>query len=161
MAQLGLVLQHGIEEGAQLSGYGERAERLGYDSLWVTERYFHEETFSLLGYLAARTERISLGVGVVNPYTRHPALIAMAAATLDRISGGRLLLGLGRSERHVIEGAMGIPYRRSLTRLGETIEQIRALLAGEPARCTHGRQQRDFLRQRRAVLDRARGGQVL
>ena len=132
MAHLGLVLHHGIEDGAQLGGYGELAERLGYDSLWVTERYFHEETFSLLGYLAAGTERIGLGVGVVNPYTRHPALLAMAAATLDRVSGGRLLLGLGRSERHVIEGAMGIPYGRSMTRLGETIEQIRGLLAGAP-----------------------------
>ena len=51
MAHLGLVLHHGIEDGAQLARYGELAERLGYDSLWVTERYFHEETFSLLGFL--------------------------------------------------------------------------------------------------------------
>ena len=67
----------------------ELAEQLGYDSLWVTERYFHEETFSLLGFLAAATETVKLGVGVTNPYTRHPALLAMASATLDRISGGR------------------------------------------------------------------------
>ena len=132
MPQLGMVLHHGIEDGAQLRGYGQLAERLGYDSLWVTERYFHEETAALLGFLAAGTERIGLGVGVVNPYTRPPALLAMAAATLDRLSGGRLVLGLGRSEREVIEGALGIPYERPRERLREAVETVRALLAGEP-----------------------------
>uniref|UniRef100_UPI001178CA54 LLM class flavin-dependent oxidoreductase n=1 Tax=Candidatus Entotheonella palauensis TaxID=93172 RepID=UPI001178CA54 len=112
MAQLGMVLYHGIDNGPELKTYGRIAEDLGYDSLWVTERYFHEETFSLLGFLAAATERLRLGVGVVNPYTRHPALLAMGAATLDRISGGRIMLGLGRSERFVIQDRMGIPYTR-------------------------------------------------
>ena len=133
MAHLGLVLHHGIEDGAQLGRYGELAERLGYDSLWVTERYFHEETFSLLGFLAARTERIGLGVGVVNPYTRPPALLAMGAATLDRLSGGRLVLGLGRSERELIEGALGIDYGRSRERLRAAVEETRRLLSGERA----------------------------
>ena len=131
MSQLGMVLHHGIEDGAQLRGYGELTERLGYDSLWVTERYFHEETAALLGFLAAGTERTDLGVGVVNPYTRPPALLAMAAATLDRLSGGRLILGLGRSEREVIEGARGIPYGRPRERLREAVEAVRALLSGE------------------------------
>ena len=95
MTRLGMVLYHGIESGPQLKEYAELAEAAGYESLWVTERYFHEETFALLGFLAAVTRTIKLGVGVTNPYTRHPALLAMASATLDRICGGRFILGLG------------------------------------------------------------------
>ncbi|ETX03384.1 MAG: hypothetical protein ETSY1_00245 [Candidatus Entotheonella factor] len=131
MAQLGMVLYHGIDNGPELKTYGRIAEDLGYDSLWVTERYFHEETFSLLGFLAAATERLRLGVGVVNPYTRHPALLAMGAVTLDRISGGRIMLGLGRSERFVIQDRMGIPYTRPRGTLEAAVTHMRALLAGE------------------------------
>jgi len=131
MAQLGMVLYHGIDSGPELKTYGRIAEDLGYDSLWVTERYFHEETFSLLGFLAAATERLRLGVGVVNPYTRHPALLAMGAATLDRISGGRLMLGMGRSERFVIQDRMGIPYTHPRGTLEASVIHMRTLLAGE------------------------------
>ncbi len=131
MAQLGMVLYHGIDNGPELREYARIAEDLGYDSLWVTERYFHEETFSLLGFLAACTQTLKLGVGVTNPYTRHPALLAMASATLDRICGGRFMLGLGRSERFVIEDRMGIPYTRPRPTLEEAITHIRNLLAGE------------------------------
>jgi 5,10-methylenetetrahydromethanopterin reductase len=130
MARLGMVLYHGIDNGAELKEYGRIAEAAGFDSLWVTERYFHEETFSLLGFLAAATQHIKLGVGVVNPYTRHPALLAMASATLDRLCGGRFMLGLGRSERFVIQERMGIPYRRSRATLEEAVNLIRDLLAG-------------------------------
>ena len=112
MGRTGIVLYHGIDSGAELGEYGRLAEDAGFDSLWVTERYFHEETFSMLGYLAAKTERIRLGVGVVNPYTRSPALLGMGAATIDRLSGGRMLLGLGRSDVDVIEGRMGMDYDR-------------------------------------------------
>ena len=109
MTRLGMVLYHGIESGPQLKEYAALAEAAGYESLWVTERYFHEETFALLGFLAASTRTMKLGVGVTNPYTRHPALLAMASATLDRICGGRFLLGLGRRERAVIQECMGSP----------------------------------------------------
>ena len=94
MARQGIVLYHGIDSGGELKEYAETAERCGYESLWVTERYFHEETFSMLGFLAAATHDIKLGVGVVNPFTRNPALTAMSAATLDRISGGGSCLAL-------------------------------------------------------------------
>ena len=129
----GIVLHHGVGDGAQLRGFGRLAERLGYDSLWVTERYFHEETCALLGFLAAGTERIRLGVGVVNPWTRPPPLLAMAAATLDRLSGGRVALGLGRSDRAVIADALGLPYERPRERLREAALAVRRLLAGERA----------------------------
>lgn len=131
MARIGMVLHHGIEGGTALARRARLAEYRGYDSLWVTERYFQEETFSLLGFLAAATESIELGVGVVNPYTRHPGLVAMGAATVDRLSAGRLLLGLGRSDPGVIEGTFGIPYERPRETLGEAVDVIRRLLARE------------------------------
>jgi 5,10-methylenetetrahydromethanopterin reductase len=139
MSRLGLVLYHGIDNGSELKEYGRITEDNGFDSLWVTERYFHEETFSLLGFLAAATERIKLGVGVVNPYTRNPALLAMASATLDRISGGRFLLGLGRSEKAVIQDKMGISYGGSRTALVETARLLRQLFAGERVTASEGR----------------------
>ena len=131
MSRLGIVLYHGIDSGADLREYGRLAEEGGFESLWVTERYFHEETFSMLGFLAAATRDINLGLGVVNPYTRHPALLAMACATLDRISAGRFLLGLGRSDRSVIHDRMGIPYTNPLTTLETTVGTIRGLISGE------------------------------
>ena len=139
MARLGIVLYHGIEGGPELADCGRRAEEAGFESLWVTERYFHEETCSLLGFLAAATRSIELGVGVVNPFTRNPALLAMAAATLDRISGGRSILGLGRSDRPVIEGRMGIPYDGSLSALEEAVVLIRRLLSGDRVTASRGR----------------------
>ena len=131
MARLGIVLYHGIDGGTDLKKYGRLAEEGGFESLWVTERYFHEETFSMLGFLAAATQDIKLGLGVANPYTRHPALLAMACATLDRISGGRFLLGLGRSDRSVIRDRMGIPYSSPLSTLDGTVSIVRDLLSGE------------------------------
>ena len=127
----GIVLYHGIDSGGELAAYGRLAEDAGFDSLWITERYFHEETFSALGYLAAVTERVTLGVGVVNPYTRHPALVGMGAATLDRLSGGRMALGLGRSDADVISGRMGMEYRAPLSRLRGTVSALRSLWDGE------------------------------
>ena len=138
MARLGIVLYHGIESGAELHEYGRIAEGAGFESLWVTERYFHEETFSLLGYLAAVTQNIKLGVGVTNPYTRSPALLAMASATLDRISGGRFMLGLGRSDSFVVQDRMGIPYSNPRSTMKEAVAIIRDLLAGETVTSTEG-----------------------
>ena len=138
MARLGIVLYHGIDSGPELKEYGRIAEEAGFESLWVTERYFHEETFSLLGFLAAVTQNIKLGLGVTNPYTRNPALLAMASATLDRICGGRFLLGLGRSESSVIQGEMGIPYSEPRSTMEEAITLIRDLLSGERVNAAKG-----------------------
>ena len=138
MSRSGLVLYHGIESGPELKQYGQIAENAGYESLWVTERYFHEEVFSLLGYLGAATERIKLGVGVTNPYTRNPALLAMAAATLDRITGGRFVLGLGRSERDVIQGKMGMAYGNAQAAMQGGVSLLKRLLSGERVSDTAG-----------------------
>jgi 5,10-methylenetetrahydromethanopterin reductase len=138
MARLGMVVYHGLDSGSELQEYGRLAEEAGFDSLWVTERYFHEETFALLGFLAAATHQIKLGLGVTNPYTRNPALLAMASATLDRLCGGRFILGLGRSDKAVIQERMGMPYSRPLVTLQEAVSLIRNLLAGERVTATAG-----------------------
>src|SRR5262249_37049634 len=74
MARLGIVLYHGIDGGPELKEYGRIAEEAGFDSLWGTGRDFHEETFSLLGFLAGAARGIKLGRGVGKPPTRNPAL---------------------------------------------------------------------------------------
>ncbi len=124
----GMVIYHGIDGGGDLREYGRIADDLDYDSLWVTERYLHEETASMLGFLAAATSGVKLGVGVVNPFTRHPALLAMMAATLDRISGGRFILGMGRSDSFIIEERLGMSYSRSRARLEEALKIVRDFL---------------------------------
>lgn len=106
------------------------AEELGYESAWVTEST-SREAFSFAQALASATNRIKVGPGIANIYTRPPSLLAMGAATLDEASGGRALLGLGTSNRPRIEGAHGLPYYPPLIRMREYVEIIRKLLAGE------------------------------
>ncbi|HXG67099.1 MAG TPA: LLM class flavin-dependent oxidoreductase, partial [Blastocatellia bacterium] len=106
------------------------ADACGYDSFWLPEAW-EREAFATLAEIALRTERIGIATGIINVFSRSPALIAMGAATLDEISGGRVRLGLGTSGARVIEDFHGVPYRKPLTRLKETIQIIRLLLAGE------------------------------
>jgi hypothetical protein len=70
------------------------AEKAGFDTLWFGEYYFYRDAPSVLGYVAAQTQSIKLGSGTINIFTRHPALVAMTAATLDELSGGRFVLGI-------------------------------------------------------------------
>jgi alkanesulfonate monooxygenase SsuD/methylene tetrahydromethanopterin reductase-like flavin-dependent oxidoreductase (luciferase family) len=106
------------------------ADACGYDSFWVPEAW-EREAFTSLAELAVQTERIHLGTGIINIFSRTPALIAMSAATLDELSGGRFRLGLGTSGARLIEHFHGIPYNKPLTRLRETIQIVRALLSGD------------------------------
>ena len=138
-SKLGLVLYHGFESGAELARYAVIAEREGYESLWMTERSGHEEAFATLGYAAASTSRLRLGLGVANAYSRHPVLLAMAGATLDRLSGGRFILGLGASDRDVIEGKLGIPHERPIAELERAVRSLRALFAGQTVQDEAGR----------------------
>ena len=105
------------------------ADELGYDSFWIPEAWGYE-IFSLLTEMAMETSRIQLGTGIVNCFSRSPGLIAMNAATVDEISGGRLILGLGTSGKKVIEGFHARAYRRPLTQLRDVIRVVRALLSG-------------------------------
>ncbi len=106
------------------------ADACGYDSFWMPEAW-EREAFTILAELAVRTERIHLGTGIINVFSRSPALIAMSAATLDEESGGRFRLGLGTSGARVVEDFHGVKFNKPLTRLKETIQVIRLLLGGE------------------------------
>lgn len=105
------------------------ADRLGYHSFWVPEAWGFD-AFSLLAEIAVRTKRIELGTGIVNVYSRSPALIAMQTATLDHISGGRFNLGIGTSGARVVEGFHGRPFEAPLTQVRDVIRATRTLLAG-------------------------------
>jgi F420-dependent oxidoreductase-like protein len=106
------------------------AEELGYDSIWVPEAWGYEQ-FQLLTEIALATTTLRLATGIANVFSRSAALLAMSAATLDEISGGRAILGLGTSGATVIEHLHGVPYRKPLTRLRETIGICRTLWRGE------------------------------
>lgn len=106
----------------------EEAERLGYDSVWTAEAY-GSDAVTPLAYIAARTERIKLGTGVMQMPARTPAMTAMTASALDRMSDGRVLLGLGVSGPQVVEGWHGRPYGKPLGVTREYIEILRAMLA--------------------------------
>jgi len=99
-------------------------ESAGIDMLWVAELYSFDAV-SILGYLAAHTERAELASGILPIYSRTPTLTAMTAAGLDAVSGGRFVLGLGASGPQVIEGWHGVPYDKPLTRTREIIDICR------------------------------------
>jgi 5,10-methylenetetrahydromethanopterin reductase len=113
---------------AELVETAVRAEALGYDDLWVADERFFREVYTVLGLIAARTSRIRLGPGVTDPYSRHAALTAMAIATLDEVSEGRALLGLGAGVSGFRE--LGVDVARSAVAIREAVELIRRLLAG-------------------------------
>jgi F420-dependent oxidoreductase-like protein len=106
-------------------------ERAGVDIVWVAEAYGFDAP-SQLGYIAARTERIELGSGIMPIYSRTPALIAQTAAGIDVLSDGRFILGLGASGPQVIEGWHGVPYDRPIQRTREIIEICRRTWRREP-----------------------------
>jgi F420-dependent oxidoreductase-like protein len=106
------------------------AEKLGLDVCFVAEAWGSDAP-SPLGYLAARTERMLLGSGIIQLGTRTPVAIAMAAMTLAELSEGRFLLGLGSSGPQVIEGLHGVPFERPLARMRETVQIVRQVFGGE------------------------------
>jgi F420-dependent oxidoreductase-like protein len=120
---------------AELAAEVSRLESAGVDIIWVTESYGLDSP-TLLGYLAARTSRVQLGFGVMNVFSRTPALIAQTAAGLDEASDGRCILGLGASGAQVIEGWHGLPYRQPVARTRAVTEIARAVWAREK-RLTH------------------------
>jgi 5,10-methylenetetrahydromethanopterin reductase len=102
------------------------ADDAGIDAIWVNEDPEGWDAFATLGAIAARTERALLGPSVTNPYLRHPNLIAASLATLDRLSGGRAVLGIGRGQPEWYERGLGMESGDPLARLEEAIALIRA-----------------------------------
>jgi F420-dependent oxidoreductase-like protein len=105
-------------------------EKAGLDVVWVAEAYSYDAP-SFMGYLAAKTERLEIGSAILPIFSRTPTLIAMTAAGIDAMSGGRCILGLGASGPQVIEGFHGVPYDRPLTRTREIIDICRTVWARE------------------------------
>lgn len=103
------------------------AEDLGYESAWMTEGHGGDQ-FAILAACATATRRIRLGTAISSVFVRSAPTIAMAAATVDQLSGGRFILGLGSSHRVQVAGEHGLAYDRPIPRLRETVEIIRTLL---------------------------------
>src|SRR5881275_562851 len=106
------------------------AERLGYDVAWCAEAY-GSDAATILGFLAGRTRRIRLGSAVFQMPARSPAMTAMTAATLDQLSDGRMLLGIGSSGPQVAEGWHGQRFGRQIQRTREYVTVVRKALARE------------------------------
>ena len=113
------------------------ADRLGFHSLWTAEAW-GTDCITPLTWLAAKTERIRVGTGIIQIPARTPACAAMTAATLDFLTGGRMLLGLGVSGPQVVEGWHGVPYGKPLGRTREYVELIRMILARKEPVERHG-----------------------
>jgi F420-dependent oxidoreductase-like protein len=106
------------------------AERLGYDSAWAAEAW-GTDAVTVLSWLGARTTTLKLGAGIMQIPARTPGMTAMTAATLDLMSGGRFLLGLGTSGPQVAEGWHGVPFGKPVPRTREYVEIVRAMLRRE------------------------------
>lgn len=105
------------------------ADDLGYDSFWVPEAWGYD-IFSLVTEMAVKTKRIKLGTAIVNAFSRSPGVLAMSTATIDEISEGRFILGIGTSGKNVIEGFHGRKFDKPLTQVRDVIRVVRTLLAG-------------------------------
>jgi len=131
--ELRLGLTIGYWAGGPPPGAAEsiiEAERLGFDSVWTAEAY-GSDALMPLAWWGAATERIKLGTSIVQISARTPAATAMAAMTLDHLSGGRLILGLGVSGPQVVEGWYGQPFEKPLARMREYIGVLRDIWARE------------------------------
>ena len=106
------------------------AERLGFDSVWTGEAW-GSDVVSFLAFIGARTSTIKLGAGILQMQARTPAMTAMTAMTLDGLTNGRFLIGLGPSNPQVIEGWHGVAYGKPLQRYREYIDIIRRILVRE------------------------------
>jgi probable F420-dependent oxidoreductase len=106
------------------------AEETGYDDLWTGDTS-GPDGFTPLALAAAWTQRMRLGTGIVNPFTRGPAVLAQHAAALQDASGGRFVLGLGSSSNVIVERWNGVPFEKPLSKVREAVERLRPVLAGE------------------------------
>lgn len=108
----------------------DRAEQLRYDAFFLAEGWGHDAGV-LLAEVATRTDRITLGTGIVNVWGRSPASIAMLATSLAEVTGGRFVLGLGAGSPPLAEGFHDVPFSAPVDRLGAVARQVRRLLSGE------------------------------
>src|SRR6476661_6320054 len=105
------------------------ADKLGFDSCWYGEDYFYQGGIATATAVAERTEHVTIGLGILSPLARHPALTVMEAAALDHIAEGRIILGYGAGERNWMS-QMNLDYSSPMTALKESVEISRELFAG-------------------------------
>jgi F420-dependent oxidoreductase-like protein len=133
MSDLKLGLQLGYWPAAPRPDFVElaqEAERLGYDSVWTAEAW-GSDCFTPLAWIGAQTERVKLGTAVCQISARTPTATAMATLTLDHLTGGRMILGLGVSGPQVVEGWYGQPFAKPLSRTREYVDIVRQVLRRE------------------------------
>ena len=129
--KLGIQMGYwGAGPNPQMVDIAKEAEKLGYDAIFTAETW-GSDVFTPLAWIGAHTERIRLGTAVAQLSARAPTATAMAALTLDHLSNGRMILGLGVSGPQVVEGWYGEPFGKPLARTREYIEIIRKVLARE------------------------------
>jgi F420-dependent oxidoreductase-like protein len=132
--KLGLNLGYSAAQMADVLPLVQMADRIGFDSVWVAEAY-GSDAVTVLGYLAATTRQIALGSAIMQMPARTPANTAMTAMTLDALSQGRVILGLGVSGPQVVEGWHGVAYSKPLAKTREYVEIVRRAVArDEPLR---------------------------
>lgn len=119
-----------MDQRAAIIEMSRAAEDLGYETMWCSEVYTFD-AFTTLTQIACATETIKVGTNIAQIYARTPALLATTAASLDQLSGGRFVLGLGASGPQVIEGWHGVPYDKPVQRTRETIDIVRTILSGQ------------------------------
>ena len=130
-APLALRLREDRIPFAQVVDLVRLAEARGYSGLWIPENT-GREAFTQLGAYAAATERIRLGPGIANVFTRTPTILAQGAVTLDQVSGGRAWLGLGTGHQPTLEAGHGVRFARPMGRMRDAVRIIRAIVRGEP-----------------------------
>jgi probable F420-dependent oxidoreductase len=130
MMRLGITIPLDGFQDRHFAELISHAERLGYSDAWSYET-FAGDAFTPVAAAATLTKRLRLGSAIVPVFTRPPALIALSAAGVQQLSGGRFILGLGISTPTIVEQWMGIPYKLPITRLRETVDAIRAAFTGE------------------------------
>ena len=108
----------------------QHAEALGYDSIWTAEAWGHD-AFTPLAYVAASTTKLRLGTAIAQIWARTPGATAMTALTLQQLSGGRLILGLGVSGPQVVEGWHGVPFQKPVAATRDYIAILRKMLAAD------------------------------
>lgn len=126
---------------APLSAFGDtiaKAEEWGYDLAWAPDQGFMYDPFVALSYLTTRTDKISLGVGITNPFQRHPMQIARAAVALDDLRPGGFILGLGAGEKRRIRDRVGAPVGPFIPTISDTMQTLRSLFAGEKVSISNG-----------------------
>ena len=128
--KLAMTLNYSGDFHADVSRVQE-LERAGLDLVWVAEAYSFD-AISQVGFLAAKTERVEIGAGILNVFSRTATAIAQTAAGCDMVSDGRFVLGLGASGPQVIEGFHGVPYEHPMPRIREYIEVCRMVWRREP-----------------------------